>query len=83
MTMTFLRYDQICVLVAVAILEEILWYLQICNSCFLVAHGPLVFMPLPAFDRSEAYSVRRDVTSVRAYVRVCHVRNQIQVYLQV
>ena len=28
---------------------------------------------------------RRDVTSVRAYVRmcVCHVRNQIQVYLQV
>ena len=32
--LTFLRYGQINVLVAVAILEEVEWHLQICNSCF-------------------------------------------------
>ena len=32
--MTFLRYGQMCVLVAVAILGEVAWQLQICNSCF-------------------------------------------------
>ena len=31
---TVLWYDQICVLVAVAILEEVAWHLQICNSYF-------------------------------------------------
>ena len=31
---TFLRYGQICDLVAVALLEEVTWYLQICKSCF-------------------------------------------------
>ena len=32
--MSFLWYDQICVLVAVAILEKVAWHFQICNSCF-------------------------------------------------
>ena len=32
--LTFLRYAQMCVLVAVAILEEVAWCLQICNNCF-------------------------------------------------
>ena len=40
--LTFLQYGQICILVAVAILEEVAWYLQICNGCFYqVAHGLL------------------------------------------
>ena len=26
---------QICILVAVAILEEVAWHLPICNSCFI------------------------------------------------
>ena len=34
MTLTFLQYGQIYVPVAVAILEEVARYLQICNSCF-------------------------------------------------
>ena len=51
----------------------------------IIADNILFFMPPPAEGRNGAYSVRRDVTSVRAYVRmwVCHVRNQVQVYLQV
>ena len=32
--LTFLRCGQICVLVAVAVLEEVAWQLQVCNSCF-------------------------------------------------
>ena len=32
--MTFLRYGQICVPVALAILEKVACFLQICNSCF-------------------------------------------------
>ena len=45
--LTFLWYGLICVLVAVAILEEVAWHLHICNSCFLsgeriVANGPFV-----------------------------------------
>ena len=31
--LTFLWYGQICVLLAVPVLEEVAWYLQICNSC--------------------------------------------------
>ena len=34
MTFDFLRYGQICVLVAVAIMEDVAWHLQICNTCF-------------------------------------------------
>ena len=41
-------YGQMCVLVAVAILEEIVWHLQISNICFsqkrIVAHGLLVIL---------------------------------------
>ena len=33
-SLTFSRYGQNCVLVAVAILEESAWNLQISNSCF-------------------------------------------------
>ena len=43
--LNILRYGKICVLVAVAILEEVAWYLQICNSLSverISAHGPLV-----------------------------------------
>ena len=45
--LAILRYGQSFVLVAVAILEEAAWHLQICNSCFLsgeriVAHELLV-----------------------------------------
>ena len=32
--MTFLWYGQICVVVVVAILEEVAWLLQICNNFF-------------------------------------------------
>ena len=44
-----------------------------------------IFMPPPALAGVGHIAFRRDVTSVRAYVRmcVCHVRNQVQVYLQV
>ena len=46
MTFDLLRYGQICVLVAVTILEEVAWHMQICNSCVsgerIVTHGPLV-----------------------------------------
>ena len=38
--LTFLWYGQICVLVAVAILEENAWHLQICNSfCYQVSES--------------------------------------------
>ena len=32
--LTFLWYGQICVPVAVAILKNVAWHLQICNGCF-------------------------------------------------
>ena len=34
LSLTFLWYGQICVLIAVAILIEVPWHLQMCNSCF-------------------------------------------------
>ena len=48
--LSFVRYGQICVLVAVATLEEVVWYLQICNSCFCYQMNKLWPMSLLLFE---------------------------------
>ena len=49
---------QICVLVAVAMLEEVAWYLQICNSCFyqMSESWPMGLL----FTIEHAYFIRQE-----------------------